>query len=297
VGGLRAPPRTALGYAYHSQLIGALLNRFGGVPLLDLYFRYLWPAYLTIAAATLFVTVRRLASSGVALLAVVLLLFGSDLSYIAAELRPPYAEWDRMIWSNKWLTPGAEQLFFNPWTPALAVLLLGTWTFDRYSVDGHLRWLIASASCIAALVQFKPFAYAVVMGRLVLAAFLGRVDRTTQRRTVLLSLVSVALSLPYVYAVRRTVSSDLPDLSRDAVSVVDLRRVRGSALDPQHALAASAVAPRCDNVDVEAVTRMELTITCVDVDGYGDGELTVVGVALSHAAMAATTSRHPITRE
>jgi hypothetical protein len=190
-----------LGYSYHSQLIAAMLHRFGGVPLIDLYFAYLWPAYLTVASITLFATVRRIASRGVALLATALVLLGSDLSYIAAPLRPFDAAWDRIIWSNNWMTPGAELLFFNTWAPALAVLLLAVWMFDRYDRDRGVRWLFAAGACIASLVQFKPFAYVPVMGGLVVGALIGSMQRRQRRPFVLLFVVSLALSLPYLYAI------------------------------------------------------------------------------------------------
>src|SRR5262245_46863848 len=147
-----------LGYAYHTQLLPAMVYRFGGVPLMDLYFGYMWPAFLTIAALVTFAAVRQIATTGVAVLSVILVFFGSDLSYlIVAAFHPRHTYWDQTIWSNNWLTPGAEQLYFNTWTPALAAVFLGLWGIARHEDDSRRRWLVLAAASFASLVQIKPF--------------------------------------------------------------------------------------------------------------------------------------------
>lgn len=195
-----------LGYAYHAQLVPAMIYRFGGVPLLDQYFRYVWPLFLLIAALTIFVTVRQLASTRVALLGSSLVLCGSDFSYVAAYVRPYRAHWngwDRLMWSNNWLTPGAEQLFFNTWTPALAVLFLGVWMLDSHEKDGRPRWLFASAAAFASLVQFKPFAFAAVITGLVAASVFGRPDGGAKRRFGLVLAGTLVLALPYLAGISK----------------------------------------------------------------------------------------------
>ncbi len=188
-----------LGYAYHPQLLLAMVHRFGGVPLLDLYLRYAWPAFLVITSLTIFMTMRRIASTGVALLGICLVLFGSDLSYIAEAFRPSGGDWDRIIWANNWLTPGAEQLFFNTWTPALAVLFLGFWMLDRCEGDRRLPWLLAAAACFGSLVQFKPFGFAAVMAGLVAAAVFAGANRSARKRFLAMFVASLVLALPYLY--------------------------------------------------------------------------------------------------
>ena len=190
-----------LGYAYHPQLLFAMVHRFGGVPLFDIYFRYGWPAYLVIMAMTTYVVVWRLTSTGTALFAVCLVLFGSDLSYVAAELRPPYAQWDRIVWSTNWLTPGAELLYFNTWTPALAILLLGFWAIDRHQDDRRMRWLGFAGGCFASLLMYKPFGFAPVMAGLAAVATLPG-DNATRRRCLIVLVASLVLALPYVYLIR-----------------------------------------------------------------------------------------------
>ena len=190
-----------LGYAYHPQLLLAMVHRFGDVPLFDIYFRYAWPAFLAIAALTIFVVVRRLASAAAAVFAVCLMVFGSDLSWIAARLRPYYADWDRIIWSTNLLTPGAELLYFNTWTPALAILLLGFWSMDRHQDDARVRWLVAASACFAALVMVKPFAFAPALAGVAAVAAWPR-DDATRRRSLIVIAATALLALPYLLLIR-----------------------------------------------------------------------------------------------
>ena len=69
-----------LNAAYYAHLVAAMIHRFCAVPVLSIFFRYAWPTYVSLTAAIAFVLVRRLASRGVAVLAVILLLVGSDFS-------------------------------------------------------------------------------------------------------------------------------------------------------------------------------------------------------------------------
>lgn len=190
-----------LGYAYHPQLLLAMVHRFGDVPLFDIYFRYAWPAFLAIAALTIFVVVHRLTSAAAAVFAVCLIVFGSDFSWIAARLRPYYADWDRIIWSTNWLTPGAELLYFNTWTPALAILLLGFWSMDRHQDDARVRWLVAASLCFAALLMFKPFAFAPALAGVAAAAVWPR-DDAARRRYLTVIAATMVLALPYLLLIR-----------------------------------------------------------------------------------------------
>ena len=192
-----------LGYAYHTQLLPAMVHRFGGVPLMDLYFGYTWPAFLTIAALAAFVLVRRLATTGVAVLAVILVFFGSDLSYfVATAFQPRQTYWDGTIWSNNWLTPGAEQLYFNTWTPALAAAFLGLWAIARHEEDARMRWLVLAASCFASLVQIKPFGFAPIIAGLAATAVFARGDGAVRRRSTVVLALTLLIAAPYFYGIR-----------------------------------------------------------------------------------------------
>src|SRR4029453_16532265 len=63
-----------LNYAYYPQLVLAMVHRFGGVPMLPIYFRYAWPAFLVIGVLTGFLFVRSIASTATATLSMVLML-------------------------------------------------------------------------------------------------------------------------------------------------------------------------------------------------------------------------------
>jgi len=190
-----------LDYSYHPQLVLAMVYRFGGVPLLDLYFRYAWPTFLIMTGLTAFIFIRRIAGTSVALLATCLLLFGSDLSYIAAFFFRDRPYWDDLLWSTNWMAPGAELLFFNPWTPALCVMFLGLWSLvHAEEADGRAS-LIAACACFGSLVQFKPFGYAVVLGALAMTAVAGALDSKARRRLLLVLAGSIAVSVPYLVSV------------------------------------------------------------------------------------------------
>ncbi len=190
-----------LDYSYHPQLVLAMVYRFGGVPLLDLYFGYAWPTFLIMAGLTAFMFIRRIAGAPLALLATSLLLFGSDLSYIAAFFFSERPYWDRLLWSTNWMTPGAEQLYFNPWTPALCVMFLGLWALVYAEDTDERAGLLASCVCFGSLVQFKPFAFAIVVGALVATALFGVVDRAAKRRFIMVSLGSLIVAIPYLVSV------------------------------------------------------------------------------------------------
>ena len=200
----RVPPQSPfraghpLNYAYYPELLLAAIHRFGDVSLVDEYFRWGWPSLLGILALASFTTVRRLADSRVSFLATILLLFGSDFSYIATLVphRRPY--WDNLLWSTNWMTPSAEMLYFNPWTPALAVLFLAIWALRRHEEAGGERLLVVASVCVAALMQFKPFAFAVVSAGLAASAVTSGADVAARRRFTTVLLGGVALAAPFI---------------------------------------------------------------------------------------------------
>lgn len=190
-----------LNYSFYPQLVLAMVFRFGGVPLLDLYFRLAWPVFLTMMALTAFIFVRRIATTAIAALAVCLLLLGSDFSYLAAVFFRGRPNWDDLLWSTNWMTPSAEMLFFNPWTPALCVLFLGLWALVHAGERDERAGIVASSVCFGSLVQFKPFAFASVvaaLGALLLLARLGARDR---RRVTIVLAVSIAVGTPYLISI------------------------------------------------------------------------------------------------
>jgi hypothetical protein len=208
----RLPPESpfyaghALAYSYYPQLVLAMVHRHGGVSLLDLYFRYAWPILIAMAALAVLLCVSRVASLTVGVLAAVLLLVGSDLSYVFAVFFRHARDWDDLIWSNNLLTPGAEMLTFNPWAPALCVLFTGLWGLARAEggVDekdrargGHAGLVLASV-CFGILVQFKPFAFAAVMAGLLATVVQLRAARERARRMAAVAAGALAVSAPHL---------------------------------------------------------------------------------------------------
>lgn len=190
-----------LNYSFHTQLLLAMVFRFGGVPLLDLYLRLAWPALLTMLALTAFVFIRRAASWPVALLGTTLLVFGSDFSYVAAWFFGDRAYWDNLLWSTNWMTPGAEMLFFNPWTPALCVLFLGLWALLQAEERDDRAGVVWACICFGSLVEFKPFAFATVVGALALTTIVSARAPTSRRRLTMVVCGSVLVGLPYLITI------------------------------------------------------------------------------------------------
>jgi hypothetical protein len=195
----------ALNYSYHPQLLLATIHRFAGVPILHMYFRYAWPALLAVAALTAFVFIRSIAPCSVALLGTCLILIGGDFSYLAAWwLRPTTYQWDYLLWPTNFLAPTMEVLHFSTWTPALPAMFAGLYALGRHeNATPSNSCLVTASFCFAALVASKPFAYAVVIGAMVMALFSARYDRAARRRLVLTLCGSVVLAVPFAFQILR----------------------------------------------------------------------------------------------
>jgi hypothetical protein len=165
-----------LNAAYYPQLVPAMIHRFAAIPVLSIYFRYLWPTFLALGALTAFALVRCLAPIGVALLAPALILVAGDFSYLAAWFLPHATyQWDYVLWPANFLSATMEVLQFNTWGPSFPVFFTALYTIVRGIQTRGRGWLLLSAIVIAVLFEFKPFAYAMLMAALGAAAvFSGR---------------------------------------------------------------------------------------------------------------------------
>ena len=111
-----------LNAAYYAHLVLAMVHRFCDVPILSMFFRYGWPTFDAVVALTAFALVRSVASRGVAVLAVVFILVGSDFSYLAAWFLPhATVDWDYLLWPTNFLSPTMQVLHFATWSPSLPV--------------------------------------------------------------------------------------------------------------------------------------------------------------------------------
>jgi hypothetical protein len=190
-----------LNAAYYAHLVLAMIHRFCGVPILSMFFRYGWPTFDALVALTAFVLARSVATTGVAALAVVFMLVGSDFSYLAAWFLPHAAiDWDFLLWPTNFLSPTMQVLHFATWSPSLPVFFTALFAIIRGLQTRSRGWLVLSAMLVAVLFQFKPFAYVVLMGALCASAAFAGGDWTARRRYVETVILSTLLTLPFLWS-------------------------------------------------------------------------------------------------
>jgi len=187
----------ALVHSYYPHLAMAVVHRFADVPMLDLYFRFAWPLFLVLAGLTCFLWVEQLAGAIAALMASVLLVAGSNLSYLAAWFFRP-SGWDDVLWSTNFLSPGAESLYFNNWTPALCVVFASLYALDAGLRTRRRGWLIVAAAGIALTLLAKPFATVLLLGALVMTAILPGSSARARRDLLVTAGLALAMALPYL---------------------------------------------------------------------------------------------------
>jgi hypothetical protein len=189
-----------LNAAYYAHLVLAMVSRFCGVPILSMFFRYGWPTFDAVVALTAFALVRSVASRGVAVLAVVFILVGSDFSYLAAWFLPHAAiDWDYLLWPTNFLSPTMQVLHFATWSPSLPVYFTALVAIVRGLQTRSRGWLVLSAMLIAVLFQFKPFCYVVLMGALCASALFAGGDWTARRRYLETVALTIFFTLPFLW--------------------------------------------------------------------------------------------------
>jgi hypothetical protein len=189
-----------LNAAYYPHLVLAMVHRFWGVPILPIFFRYGWPTFVTLTALSAFTLVRALASRGVAVLAVVLLLVGSDLSYLAAWFLPHAAiDWDYLLWPTNFLSPTMQVMHFSTWSPSLPVYFTALFAIVRGVQTRSRGWLVLSGFLLGILFEFKPFAWVVLMGALGAATVFAGGDWPSRRRFAATIGAGILFSLPFIW--------------------------------------------------------------------------------------------------
>ena len=192
-----------LNAAYYPHLVFAMVHRFARVPVLSIYFAYAWPTFLVLSALTGFLLVCALASRAVAVLAVALVLAGSDFSYLAAWYLPDAPNsgaWDYILWPTNFFSPTMQILHFNTWGMSLPLFFTVLYAMVR-GLQTHSRgWIVLSAFLLGMLFEFRPFSYVVLMAALGAAAvFCGR-DRAARWHLVATAGLGVVFALPFVVA-------------------------------------------------------------------------------------------------
>ena len=189
-----------LNYAYYPQLVLAMVHRFGGVPMLAMYFNYGWPAFLALGGVSAYLFVRAIAPAGTALLAVVLLMVAGDFSYVAAWHLPHAGfNWDYVLWPTNFLSPTMEPLHFNSWTPSLPIMFTALWGIGYGLRTRTHGWTWMSAILLGVLFQFKPFAFIVLSAALVASIMCSGGDRESRRRFAYTLILGGVCALPFVY--------------------------------------------------------------------------------------------------
>ena len=205
-----------LNYAYYPQLVLAMVHRFGGVPMLSIYFKYAWPAFLAIGALSGFLFVRALLPTGTALLTIVLLLLAGDFSYLAAWYLPhANINWDYVLWPTNFLSPTMEVLHFNSWTPSLSIFFTVLWGVAYGFQTREFRWTLLSGLLMGVLFQFKPFAFIVLAAALAASfVFSGR-DWDARWRYAAVLVGGILAALPFVYRSLRLYADRRSELRLD----------------------------------------------------------------------------------
>lgn len=189
-----------LNAAYYCHLVPAMIHRFCAVPVLSIYFRYGWPTFVALGALTAFTLVRSIASRSVAVLAVVLILVGSDVSYLAAWFLPHAAiDWDYLLWPTNFLSPTMQVMHFSTWSPSLPVYFTALFAIVRGLQTRSRSWLVLSGFLIGILFEFKPFAWVILMAALSAAAVFAGGDAAARTRFAATAGLGVLFSLPFIW--------------------------------------------------------------------------------------------------
>jgi hypothetical protein len=186
-----------LNHAFYPHVVLAMVHRFGGVPLLDLYFRYAWPAFLALAVLGCFVLVESVASVEMAFVAALLFGVGSNLAYLAAWFLKP-AVWDDVVWSHNFQGAGAEVLLYGNWTPALAAMFAGFYAI-RAARKGSAGWSLVAGAIFASTVLSKPWIFASVLSAVAVVIVVSRHDKPLVRRLALTAASSLLVAAPFLY--------------------------------------------------------------------------------------------------
>jgi hypothetical protein len=243
-----------LNAAYYPHLVPAMIHRFCDVPILSIFFRYGWPAYVVLTSLTAFVLVRTLASRGTALLAVVFIVLGSDFSYLAAWFLPhDTVDWDYLLWPTNFLSPTMQVQHFSTWSPSLPVFFTALVAIVRSLQTRAAGWTLLGGLLIGILFEFKPFAYIVLMAALSAAFVFPRGDwrvlgadamaNAARWRYAAAIGLGVLFSLPSLWGAATIAPEDRRSrLVADLLPLVD-RMVIKTGLADAFARAAERVAP------------------------------------------------------
>jgi len=156
-----------LGYHCGMDLLVAMLARTAGLSVLDLTVRFVPTLLLLMTVMAVFCFSRIwLASGSWAALCTFLVMLGEEFSFVPGLLLGSDEVWSAQFFG----VPTTYSLYFvNPMLPALAILFAGLFCLAQYWQAGGRAWPILAAFLFAALLEYKIFAMAHVVGVLGLA--------------------------------------------------------------------------------------------------------------------------------
>ena len=156
-----------LSYHVGMDLVAAVLNRLGGIPIADLVVRYCPTMFITMDVLAVFCLARRLiGSGGAAVAAAVLATVAEDLSFIPGVLQNS----DQLWIVHYFAAPTVVSLYFlNPMVMAHGLLFTSLFCLQRGIAEPGWGWAIAAALCCAALIQTKVFVFVQLSAALAIA--------------------------------------------------------------------------------------------------------------------------------
>ena len=157
-----------LSYHYGMDLAVAMFARATGLNTRDLTVRFVPTLLLALSMLSVFCFSRNWLRSGYfGGLAVFLVFFGSDFSFIPGLLLGEKGDWSLRYFS----APAVVTLFFtNPILPGLGVLFAGLFCLDRYMRERSPAWLALTALFFVALIEVKMLIAAQLMCSVAFAA-------------------------------------------------------------------------------------------------------------------------------
>jgi hypothetical protein len=158
-----------LPYHYGIDLLVAMFAMATGLNTADLTVRFVPTLLLALSMLSVFFFSRNWLGSGYfGVLAVFLVFFGEDFSFIPGVLLGEKVDWSLRYFS---FPPAVLPLFFtNPILPGVGLLFAGLFCLQRYLQERATAWVFLAALLFVTLIEVKIFTAAHVMWSLGLAA-------------------------------------------------------------------------------------------------------------------------------
>jgi hypothetical protein len=264
-------------YSYFPLLLLAEIHNFSGVSTIQISLAFAWPFFGLLAAGAIFAFCRRLGSDLFAVLATLLIFTGTSLAYVAAAFWPHMVKFDRLIWSSMFMAPSAEWLYFNAWTPALAVIGVGLYAVTRIDdEDNGRQWTLLAGICFGLLFMVKSFAFALVVAAVGMTGLVCwlRKDRGAGRLIAIAAIAS-ACAAPWLISILTLNRAE----QRAGVAIEPLSLVRRMLFKADLTTPLAAFADRLVGSDPHAWVLLTIATVIFLAGGLGTRVLGIRGVA------------------